>query len=653
MAKINDIRIQISADTKQLRTQVDASKKKLNDFKKTTEKVTKGQKNFQENLRNVAGSIAAVQGPLGPVAGRLNAIGAITGRVNLGFLALLAVVTSTVLVLGKLVRATANAERQLGKLEGILKATGNAAGLTLNEIEELAFDIGKETLASTRDVRDAAGVLLTFKSITGDTFKTALRLSQDLAEVGFGSVKTAALQLGKALEEPKIGLAALRRVGVSFNKVQKEQIEGLVFLGKKQEAQKIITQAINEQVGGAGVKAAQGLAGAIDTLGEKLGRFFERTKVGQAIVGFLTDKINTLSSALGDFELAIDKMTRRDVVAALKEVNAEIEKLDQKIKTSGETLIDPAGMNPTATVEGEKMNDLLTRKIALENKLFDINEAALIQELNANKKKKSEEIPVETKLEELSEKEIRRLQRQELLLGKTTKQRELLNHQFKIEDELIKNKVTDPEIRAKFIERETEALIKQNEQLDKARELQTQLNTIAKGVSESFRQAGDQIVDAFLRGKTEALNFRSILQELLIAIQKAIIDALILDKVTKAIKEGIEGGGGFSAVFKRIFTGKATGGAVQARTPTLVGERGPELFVPRTAGAITPSSLTPGKMGGGTPLVINQNLNFALGVTNTVRSEIANLLPSIQQSTISAVADAKVRGGKFAKAFGG
>ena len=55
--------------------------------------------------------------------------------------------------------------------------------------------------------------------------------------------------------------------------------------------------------------------------------------------------------------------------------------------------------------------------------------------------------------------------------------------------------------------------------------------------------------------------------------------------------------------------------------------------------------------GGG--VTITQNLNFALGVTNTVRTEIANLLPSIQQSTISAVADAKIRGGKFAKAFGG
>ena len=97
---------------------------------------------------------------------------------------------------------------------------------------------------------------------------------------------------------------------------------------------------------------------------------------------------------------------------------------------------------------------------------------------------------------------------------------------------------------------------------------------------------------------------------------------------------------------------KASGGTIQANTPSLVGERGPELFVPRTAGAITPSSLTPGKMGGSS-VVINQNLNFALGVTNTVRTEIANLLPQIQQSTISAVADAKLRGGKFAKAFGG
>ena len=110
------------------------------------------------------------------------------------------------------------------------------------------------------------------------------------------------------------------------------------------------------------------------------------------------------------------------------------------------------------------------------------------------------------------------------------------------------------------------------------------------------------------------------------------------------------GGGGATTATEGSL---ASGGTIQAGRPSLVGERGPELFVPRTAGSIVPSSLTPGKIGGGNSVVINQNLNFALGVTNTVRAEVANLLPSIQQSTISAVADAKLRGGKFAKAFGG
>ena len=45
-------------------------------------------------------------------------------------------------------------------------------------------------------------------------------------------------------------------------------------------------------------------------------------------------------------------------------------------------------------------------------------------------------------------------------------------------------------------------------------------------------------------------------------------------------------------------------------------------------------------------------LNFAVGITNTVRAEVMNMLPAIQNSTLSAVAEAKQRGGKFSKAFG-
>ena len=84
----------------------------------------------------------------------------------------------------------------------------------------------------------------------------------------------------------------------------------------------------------------------------------------------------------------------------------------------------------------------------------------------------------------------------------------------------------------------------------------------------------------------------------------------------------------------------------------MVGERGPELFVPNSAGSIRTNADTKKTMSGGGGVNVTQNLNFAVGITNTVRAEVMNMLPAIQQSTVQAVADAKQRGGKFSKAFG-
>jgi hypothetical protein len=194
----------------------DTVKKKTTQLTQATNKTVAGSKNLQESFRKASQSIAAIQGPLGPVAGRITSLGTIIGNVGLKTAALTLGFAGLVFALGAALKVGSRAERQFAKLEGILKATGNSAGLTISEIENLAQSIGKETLASTQGVRDAAGVLLTFKSITGDTFGDALRLSQDLAEVGFGSVKTAALQLGKALEEPEVGLVSIKTSGCFF-----------------------------------------------------------------------------------------------------------------------------------------------------------------------------------------------------------------------------------------------------------------------------------------------------------------------------------------------------------------------------------------------------------------------------------------------------
>jgi len=107
--------------------------------------------------------------------------------------------------------------------------------------------------------------------------------------------------------------------------------------------------------------------------------------------------------------------------------------------------------------------------------------------------------------------------------------------------------------------------------------------------------------------------------------------------------------GVIASAFPNIFGGggKAIGGAVQRGQPYMVGERGAELFVPNQSGSIIPND----KMVG-SGVTINQTINVSTGVQQTVRTEIASLMPQIAEATKSAVADARMRGGSYSKAFG-
>jgi len=96
------------------------------------------------------------------------------------------------------------------------------------------------------------------------------------------------------------------------------------------------------------------------------------------------------------------------------------------------------------------------------------------------------------------------------------------------------------------------------------------------------------------------------------------------------------------------YVGKARGGPVTGGRPYIVGEKGPELMVPGTNGRVVPNN----QMGGGGVTVV-QNINVTTGVQQTVRAEIANLLPQISNAAKAAVADARMRGGGFSKAMVG
>lgn len=137
------------------------------------------------------------------------------------------------------------------------------------------------------------------------------------------------------------------------------------------------------------------------------------------------------------------------------------------------------------------------------------------------------------------------------------------------------------------------------------------------------------------------------------SIINSLIQMFIQYKIVEPLFEGLFGdkaggsGGALGSLFGSLFK-RERGGPVAGGRPYLVGERGPELMVPAGNGSIVPNNA----LGGGGVTVV-QNINVTTGVQQTVRAEIANLLPQISNAAKSAVADARMRGGGFSRAMVG
>ena len=66
------IRVELIANAQKFKANVDKGQDALKKFQRQATKSGKGNKKLQDTFRNISGSIAAVQGPLGPVAGRIH-----------------------------------------------------------------------------------------------------------------------------------------------------------------------------------------------------------------------------------------------------------------------------------------------------------------------------------------------------------------------------------------------------------------------------------------------------------------------------------------------------------------------------------------------------------------------------------------------------
>jgi len=149
-------------------------------------------------------------------------------------------------------------------LDASLKSTGQAAGVARKDVDELAKSLQKTTLFRDDMTKNAASLLLTFTNIKKGVFEEALPAIEDMATKmangGEIDLKSASIQVGKALNDPIKGITALTRVGVSFTEGQKEMIKHMVETGDRAGAQKMILAELNKEFGGS-AEAARKAAG--------------------------------------------------------------------------------------------------------------------------------------------------------------------------------------------------------------------------------------------------------------------------------------------------------------------------------------------------------------------------------------------------------
>jgi hypothetical protein len=167
------------------------------------------------------------------------------------------------------------------KLGSVLDTMG--FGAATDRVSAYAESLEKTVAVDADVIKATQTKLATFGELTKSVgkadgaFDRATKAALDLAAAGFGTAEGNAVQLGKALQNPIKGIAALAKSGVTFTDSEKEKIKALTESGKLLEAQEMILKAVEGQVGGTAEASASSfdkmkfsLAGVSDTFGEML-----------------------------------------------------------------------------------------------------------------------------------------------------------------------------------------------------------------------------------------------------------------------------------------------------------------------------------------------------------------------------------------------
>lgn len=196
----------------------------------------------------------------------------------------------------EVVKATVEAEAAFAQLQAAVKSTGGIAGFTAEQLRDMSSELENTSTFADDTIQSMQSLLLSFKNIRGPEFVGAQQAIIDLATRMGGDLSGAALQVGKALDNPIQGLTMLRRAGVSFSASQQDVIKKLQESGDIVGAQQKVLEGLSQKFGGAAQAARDTFGGALSAVKNQLNNLME---TNGGLPG-ATESLNELATTLKD-----------------------------------------------------------------------------------------------------------------------------------------------------------------------------------------------------------------------------------------------------------------------------------------------------------------------------------------------------------------
>ena len=215
-------------------------------------------------------------------------------------------------LMAKSLQAYDKQSKAIAQVEAGLRSTNSISGQTAKGLQDIASGLQKITLYGDEEIlQGVTAQLLTFTNITNEQFPVAQKAILDVATRLGTDLKSAAIQVGKALNDPVKNLSALSRSGIQFSESQKTLIKSLTETGRIAEAQTIILQELEKQYGGSAEAAAKAGLGPIQQLKNSLGDLTET--IGKIVLPFLL-KLTSKAQALADKFSSLNESTKKSIV---------------------------------------------------------------------------------------------------------------------------------------------------------------------------------------------------------------------------------------------------------------------------------------------------------------------------------------------------